>query len=238
MEFNRREVARGAVLRKLGLASLVSTSKVDISEFHQAHVERQAIPARYMIDGLTIDAPAGIYHPTPDSSSELFIRNLKAMNGQGISKTLEIGTGCGAISLYIASKWTCRVVASDISSEAVESVERNAGANGLEIEIIKSDLFNNIKEYDFDLIIFNTPLIDKEPESSIEKYSLCDPDGRIVGSFLREARNHVRKSGLIIFSLCSNSAYEVMDNLSLRFRIVALELGYSGFWRAIVGAQI
>ena len=238
MEFNKREVARGAVLRKLGLASLVSTSKVDISEFHEAHVERQAIPARYVIDGLTIDAPAGIYHPTPDSSSEFFIRNLKAMNRQGIAKTLEIGAGCGAISLFVASKWTCRVVASDISSEAVAAVKRNARLNKLEIEVIRSDLFNEIKEDQFDLIIFNAPLIDKQPESSIEKYSLCDPEGRIVGSFLRGAKSHLKKSGLIIFSLCSNSAYEVMADLALRFRIVALELGYSGFWRAIVGAEI
>ncbi len=238
MEFNRKEVARGAVLRKLGLASLVSTSKVDISEFHQAHVERQAIPARYIIDGLTIEAPAGIYHPTPDSSSEFFIRNIKAMNGKKIAKTLEIGAGCGAISLSIASQWACRVVASDISSDAVATVKRNAEQNNLEIEIIRSDLFNSIKEDQFDLIIFNAPLIDKQPESSIEKYSLCDPEGRIVGSFLLQARNHLKRGGLIIFSLCSNSAYEVMDDLTLRFRIVALELGYSGFWRAIVGAEI
>jgi len=150
----------------LGLASLVSTSKIDISEFHHAHVERQTIPARYMIDGLTIDAPSGIYHPTPDSSSELFIRNLKAMNGEGISKTLEIGAGCGAISLYIASKWRCRVVASDISSEAVESVKHNADLNGLKIGIIQSDLFKNIEERDFDLIIFNTPLIDQSRKAA------------------------------------------------------------------------
>lgn len=238
MEFDRKEIARGAVLRKLGLASLVSTSRIDISEFHHAHVERQAIPARYIIDGLTIDAPSGIYHPTPDSSSELFIRNLKAMNTEKISKTLEIGAGCGAISLSIASNWRCRVVASDISPEAVEAVKHNAALNGLKIDIVKSDLFENIEERDFDLIIFNTPLIDQEPETSIERYSLCDPEGRIVGAFLRQARNHVKRSGLIIFSLCSNSAYEVMDDVALRFRIVALELGYSGFWRAIVGAEV
>ena len=130
------------------------------------------------------------------------------------------------------------MVASDISSEAVASVKRNAELNNLEIEIIRSDLFNSIKEDQFDLIIFNAPLIDKQPESSIEKYSLCDPEGRIVGSFLLQARNHLKRGGLIIFSLCSNSAYEVMDDLTLRFRIVALELGYSGFWRAIVGAEI
>src|SRR5579863_8702380 len=138
MEFNRKEITRGAVLRKLGLASLVSTSRIDISEFHHAHVERQAIPARYIIDSLTIDAPSGIYHPTPDSSSELFIRNLRAMNNEKtISKTLEIGAGCGAISLFLALKWGCRVVASDISPEAVASVRHNAELNGLTIDIIQ-----------------------------------------------------------------------------------------------------
>jgi release factor glutamine methyltransferase len=238
MEFNKREIARGAVLTKLGLSSLVTTSPVDISAFHHAHVERQNIPARFIIDGLTVDAPAGIYHPTPDSSSELFIRNLGAMDGSKISKTLEIGAGCGAISLYVAARWKCTVTASDISAAAVESVRHNAVMNRLEINALKSDLFNNIREKDFDLIIFNAPLIDKQPENSIEKYSLCDPEGRIVGAFLRDAGNYIKKSGLIIFSLCSNSAYEVMDGLGLRFRVVALELGYSGFWRAIIGAEI
>jgi methylase of polypeptide subunit release factors len=238
MEYNRREVARGAVLRKLGLASLVSTSKVDISQGHEAHVARQAVSARYEIERLTIEAPAGIYHPTPDSSSLLFIRNLNAFDGDKIAKTLEIGAGCGAISLFLASKWPGRVIASDISSEAVESVRRNADLNHLKLEIIKSDLFDSVKEGDFDLIIFNTPLIDKEPESSIERLSLCDPEGRILSAFLRGARKRVRRGGLIIFSLCSNSAYEVMDDVALRFRIIALELGASGFWRAIVGAEI
>jgi HemK-like putative methylase len=238
MEFNKKEIARGAVLTKLGLSSLVTTSAVDISAFHDAHVERQNIAAQFDIDGLTVDAPAGIYHPTPDSSSLLFIRNMMAMDASKIAKTLEIGAGCGAISLYVAARWNCEVTASDISTEAVESVKRNAEANGLKINALTSDLFDNIKEKDFDLIIFNTPLIDKQPESSVEKYSLCDPEGRIVGAFLREAGNYINKTGLIIFSLCSNSAYEVMDGIDLRFRILALELGYSGFWRAIVGAEI
>ena len=101
-----------------------------------------------------------------------------------------------------------------------------------------ADMYEGVEEREFDLIVFNTPLIDKKPESSVEKYSLCDPEGRILGAFVREAGRYVKKSGLIIFSLCSNSAYEVMDGIELRFRIVAFELGYSGFWRAVIGATI
>src|SRR6202161_3399523 len=99
-EFDTRQRARSSVLTKLGLSSLVSTSMVDIAEGHHAHVERQTIPARFLIEGLTIDAPAGVYHPTPESSSLLFIRNIMAMNKPRIPKTLEIGAGCGAIALF------------------------------------------------------------------------------------------------------------------------------------------
>ncbi|MGA2045513.1 MAG: class I SAM-dependent methyltransferase [Roseiarcus sp.] len=237
-EFKPREAARGAVLRRLGVSPLVSTAMIDISQFHHAHVERQNVPARFDIDGLTIDAPAGIYHPTLDSSSEFFIRTMKAMDPARFPKVLEVGAGCGAISLYVAARWNSEVVASDISLEAIETVSRNAALNGLAVRTIVSDLFEAIDQRDFDLIVFNTPLIDQEPEAAVEKYSLCDPDGRIVGAFLRQAGAYIRKSGLIIFSLCSNSAYEVLDGIALDFRIVAFELGYTGFWRAIVGARL
>src|SRR5579863_10222757 len=169
LELRTREAVRSAVLARLGLSSLVSTSKIDISASHHAHVAEQNIPARFVIDGLTLDVPAGVYHPTPNSSSELFLRNLKAMDRSNIGKVLEIGAGCGAISLSIAAHWNAKVVASDISPVAIETIEKNAAVNGLKIETINSDLFEKIKEKDFDLIIFNAPLIDKEPENNVER---------------------------------------------------------------------
>jgi release factor glutamine methyltransferase len=237
MGHDKNERARRSVLEKLGLSSLVSTEELDISASHHAHVEQQNVPGRFKIDGLTVDAPAGVYHPTPDSSSELFLRNIKAMNPAKVKKTLEIGAGCGAISLYIAAKWKSRVVASDISPLAIEAMKKNAELNGLSISYVHSDLFDNIEERDFDLIIFNAPLIDKEPENNIEKYSLCDPGGRIIGSFLRQAGRYLSKDGMIIVSICRNTAYEVLDDIDLKFKIIGFEMSYSGFWWAIVGAR-
>ena len=76
MDAESREQAREAVLETLGLAGLVTPSTMDIAVPHNALVERQSRPAQFLIDGLTIEAPAGVYHPAPDSSSEFFIRNL------------------------------------------------------------------------------------------------------------------------------------------------------------------
>ena len=228
---------RRAVLRKLGLGSLVNTEPFDIAAAHEALVRRQAVPERIETDGLIVDVPAGVYHPLPDSSSEFFIRNIRAMNQ--VAKTLEIGCGCGIISLFVAANWPAsRVVATDISPVAVQATLDNAKLNGLELTAIESDLFENIEEKDFDLIVFNTPMIDKNPENDIEKYSLCDPNGRITEAYLQQASRHLSKDGLIIFSICNNSAYEVLDNVDLDYSIVGFEYGFSGFWRAIVGARL
>jgi methylase of polypeptide subunit release factors len=238
MNIEYRICARQSVLRKLGLAQLVGTSVFDIAAAHAALVRRQAVPERILTDGLVIDVPAGVYHPLPDSSSEFFIRNIKAMDSSRISKTLEIGAGCGIISLYMAANWTSKTVATDISPIAVQATLDNAELNGLSLAVFRSDLFEKIDEGNFDLIVFNTPMVDKTPENDIEKYSLCDPHGLITESYLRQARHHVSKDGLIIFSICNNSAYEVLDGIDLDYSIVGFELGYSGFWRAIVGARV
>jgi HemK-related putative methylase len=237
LEVRKREILRASVLGKLGISALVPTSALNISASHHAHVVEQSIPGRFIVDGLKIEAPAGVYHPTPNSSSELFLRNLRAMDHSKISKVLEIGAGCGAISLAIAAHWKAKVVASDISSVAIETIEKNAAENGLNIETINSDLFENIKENDFDLIIFNAPLIDKEPENNVERYSLCDPGGHIMRSYLQEAGQFLKKGGMAIVSICSNSAYEALDDLDVNLRVIAFELSYSGFWWGIVAAK-
>ncbi len=237
LNIDHRAGPRASVLRKLGISRLVSTAPFDIAAAHEALVRRQAVPERIFADGLVVDVPAGVYHPLPDSSSEFFIRNIKAMNPNQIAKTLEIGAGCGIISLFIAANWTSRTVATDISPIAVEATIANARLNDLAVTAFQSDLFEKIDEKDFDLIIFNTPMIDKSPENEIEQFSLCDPHGQITGSYLRQASQHVSKDGLIIFSICNNSAYEVLDSVDLEYSIVGFELAFSGFWRAIVGAR-
>src|SRR5271154_6854380 len=82
------EAARQRVLAKLGLDRLVSADYLDIDAGHRAHAALQRSPATFVIDGLTIDAPAGVYHPTPESSSLMFIRNILARGPRAIPRML------------------------------------------------------------------------------------------------------------------------------------------------------
>ena len=66
MNVETRVGPRLSVLRKLGLANLVNTERMDIAAAHEALVRRQAVPERIHTDGLIVDVPAGVYHPLPE----------------------------------------------------------------------------------------------------------------------------------------------------------------------------
>ena len=138
-----------------------------------------AIYERILTDGLVVDVPAEVPTRFPNSSSEFFIRNIDGDRPEPVREDAdEIGAGCGIISLYMAANWTSKTVATDISPIAVQATLDNAELNGLVSETaFQSDLFEKIEERQFDLIVFNTPMIDKTPENDIEKYSLCDLHG-------------------------------------------------------------
>ena len=238
MSLSATEAARRRVLTRLGLDRLVTVEYLDIAEGHRAHAELQRAPARFNIDGMVIDAPAGVYHPMPGSSSMLFISNIQAMGFAKMPRMLEIGTGTGAIALYVAHRWGGHVLATDLSDHMLDVARANAERNGLSLCLQKSDLFDAVTENDFDLVVFNTPLIDKAPEDDLERESLCDPGGRLLRGYLEGLPEVLARDGVALFGICCNTAYQQMDEIGLDFRVVGLELIGQGFWRAIVSARL
>ncbi len=232
------EAARRRVLDRLGLERLVSADYLDIAEGHRAHAQIQREPASFVIDGMTIDAPGGVYHPTPDSSSILFIRNIQALAARGPRRMLEIGTGCGAIALFVAHHFGAEVTATDISEATLSVARANARRNGLTPTLFVSDLFERVEGRDYDLVVFNTPLIDKAPEDDLERESLCDPGGRVLRRYVEGLPGVLARDGVALFGVCCNTAYQVLDETDLRLRVIGLELIGGGFWRAIVAARL
>ena len=237
MNFSDTMAARLRVLRRLGLDRLVSPAYLDIAAGHRVHADLQRVAATFSIDGLTIEAPAGVYHPTPESSSLLFIRNIQALELPSSPRMLEIGAGCGAIALFVAHRWKGHVVATDISEATLDVARSNARRNGLRARFLRSDLFACVDERDFDLVVFNTPLIDKAPEDDLERESLCDPGGRILRGYLDGLEAVLAQNGVALFGICCNTAYQQLDEVSLDYKTIGMELVGDGFWRAIIAAR-
>ncbi len=94
---------------------------------------------------------------------------------EGIVDCVDIGTGSGAIAITIAKEENrVKMVASDISEEALELAKINAENNEADIEFICGDMLKPFIERNnkFDILICNPPYIpvDEKMEASVVDY--------------------------------------------------------------------
>lgn len=81
-------------------------------------------------------------------------------------KILEIGTGFGCICITLNKELNKlnidnEITSCDISNEALKVAKQNALILNSNINFIESDVFSNLINYDYDLIISNPPYIEK-----------------------------------------------------------------------------
>ena len=99
----------------------------------------------------------------PRPETELLVDKAKdILETMEKPKVIEIGTGSGIISVMLAILIKdITITAVDINEEALELAHKNACKFNVEdkIEFIKSDLFENISELDYDMCISNPPYI-------------------------------------------------------------------------------
>ncbi|MEG0748392.1 MAG: peptide chain release factor N(5)-glutamine methyltransferase [Cetobacterium sp.] len=166
-------------------------------------------------------------------------------------KVLDIGTGSGAISVTIAKEIpTSTVLGADISLEALEVAVENRKLNDVEknLKFIKSDVFSNIKDIDFDMIISNPPYIPQEEyEELMPEVKLHEPKGALTDKgdgyyfyekISKEAPSHLKEGGYLAFEVGYNQAQEVSKMMEKNnFDIVAIVRDYGGIERVVIGRK-
>ncbi len=148
-------------------------------------------------DDIEYNQCSQVYEPAEDTF--LLIDNLEVDND---SSVLEIGTGTGIVSIA-ASLNAKNVVAVDINKYAISCARENIKLNNRDnIEVIYSDLFENINDK-YDLILFNTPYLpvsdDEDDTSDIYSKSWDGgSDGRgVIDRFLKEVDKYLKSHGKI-----------------------------------------
>jgi len=118
---------------------------------------------KFSFKDINVKVKRGVFHPGLFMSTKIMLNYVEGLNLK--QKTfLELGSGTGVISI-LAAKKDALVYASDISTTAVENTRFNASENEVEIDVIKSDLFEKIPNVQFDYIIINPPYYTKDPET-------------------------------------------------------------------------
>ena len=123
------------------------------------------ITSRKEFWSFTLEVNNSVLIPRPDT--EIIVEEAINICGKIDSpeiKILDIGTGSGAIALALASEITVsKIVATDISPEALNLAQKNAAALGLKekIDFRYGNLFEPV-DGSFDIIVSNPPYIAAE----------------------------------------------------------------------------
>ena len=198
-------------------------------------------PIQYIINkqefmGLEFYVDENVLIPQPDTETlvEAAIKRIYEMhkNNKGKIKILDLCTGSGAIAISIDTYIKKQIeqgkmkdlkvefVATDISEKAIEVAKRNAKLHNANIKFIVSDMFDNIYETDFDLIVSNPPYIETKTIPTLSKEVQNEPhialDGGEDGLELyriiaRQGFKYMKKEGSIIVEIGYNQKESIIQ---------------------------
>lgn len=178
--------------------------------------------------GINFEVNQNVLIPQPDTeilvenTIRLVLENESLENQENSKKTMQIldlCTGSGAIAVSLKKYLPdVKIFASDISEKALEVAKKNAKNNNVEIEFIKSDMFENIHEK-FDIIVSNPPYIKSEEIEKLSKEVQNEPKLALDGGkdglkfykiISREIKNYLKENGTLLMEIGYDEANEVM----------------------------
>lgn len=152
-----------------------------------------------------------VYPPSEDS--QLFIESLDIREG---GKVLEIGCGSGVVSIHCALNGA-EVSCGDINPFAVELTRRNAGQNGVTLDVRETDVYSAFPGERFDTILFNLPYLpaeEDEYDGELVKSWAGGSDGMgPLPELLAHAPEHLLPGGRIIVVVSSLMDQERLDEV-------------------------
>jgi release factor glutamine methyltransferase len=165
-------------------------------------------------------------HPTvyePAEDSMFLADNLGVLGGDLV---LDMGTGTGFLALLAAIK-AKKVLGVDVNPRAIEVARGNALLNNIKnVEFRVSDLFSDIRDEVFDLIIFNPPYLPVDEMDMLGRSWSGGSNGLdIIKRFLKSAPDYLNEGGgiwLLVSSLNDlDELREILNGNNLESEILA-----------------
>jgi ribosomal protein L3 glutamine methyltransferase len=133
-----------------------------------------------------------------------------------VTRALDLCTGSGCLAILLAHYFpNAQVDAIDLSEDALAVAQQNVAEYGLEdiVRLIRSDVFDGLKDEKYDLILSNPPYVTEESMHELPEEYLHEPamalaggaDGMdIVRRIVSGARSHLNPGGVLIVEVGHN----------------------------------
>ena len=213
-------------------------------------------PVQYVIGetdflGLRIRCDRRALIPRPETEELALCAgdDLRARPGRPVAVDACTGTGCIACALALRAP-RARILATDLSAEALALARENAGALGARVEFIQTDLLAGLPDASADLVVSNPPYVstgdcgrlpphvrDYEPRMALDG----GPDGlRIISRLVSEAARVIVPSGRLMMEIGDDQAEAVREILCPEnlFNLEALRCDCAGRARLAVARRV
>jgi len=133
-----------------------------------------------------------------------------------VSSALDLCTGSGCLAVLLAHAFPAADIdAADLSSDALAVAQRNVSDYGLagRINLIRSDLFDNVPEKSYDVIICNPPYVTTMAMEELPREYRHEPKLALAGgddgmdavrTILREAPRFLEAEGVLVVEVGHN----------------------------------
>jgi len=165
------------------------------------------------VSGMALLVPPGVFHPEFFFATRFFVRYLARravtpmMRGTRL-RVLDVGTGSGALALFLARRGA-EIVAIDINPEAVCAARCNAVLHGVGewVRVLEGDLFAGLGGEQFDLILFNPPFYERPARDMADRAWTGGPGNVTLRRFLTEAPAHLAPGGELLVCGSTEAPY-------------------------------
>lgn len=133
--------------------------------------------------GLDFTVTPAVLIPRPET--ELVVEEALAVmshTGDTSRRVADIGTGSGCLAVTLAHEAQCRVVATDVSSDALAIARRNAARHGVSgrVELVQTSYLDGVHGT-FDVITANPPYVKDGDKPALSRDVRHEPDVALFG---------------------------------------------------------
>jgi len=182
----------------------------------------------YSYKGITVTVFPGVFHPGFFFSTKLLLNYFENID---LSKkyVLELGAGTGLISIFTANKGGF-VTASDISLTAVYNIEKNVKMTNANVEVVHSDLFDDIPHRKYDYIIINPPYYKKAPSSGREFAWFGGDDFQYFRKLFDQLNNNIYEITNVIMVLSDETDLVMIKSIAEEYNFTMKEVLHKKTW--------
>ncbi len=188
---------------------------------------KKGIPVQYIVGnvdfyGINLKVNSNVLIPRFETE-ELVSKVIEYSKEFNNPTIVDIGTGSGAIAITLKKKITCNMIATDISSEALEVARDNASKNKVDIDFKLGNLLEPI-DGKIDILVSNPPYIAYDEEimdvvkNNEPHIALYAPNNGLYyyEEILKDISKYLNKKYLIAFEI-GESQGNMLKELSKKY---------------------